>query len=222
MRVLLIGGTTGKFAQHYVPLLRKSYIEIVNAGRDWREHLASDFDGVIVATPAKTHFQIGLAFLNLGFPCLIEKPLCLTVEETKTLKHFEKQILVNYPHLFAPTFEKMFTGGGQQIVVQSTGPVKRDDVDQETDYGCHAFAMLAYKNVPVERAAITIGHSDRNKLFFSAGKQHYTATEQALPFVVDAFFRLIAGTADLKDRRYGVDISIAVAEGLTRWKDDLR
>ncbi len=57
-------------------LLFKNYTELI--GLD-------EIDGVIIATPNETHFQIGKDALLAGKHTFIEKPLCMTVKEGNEL-----------------------------------------------------------------------------------------------------------------------------------------
>jgi len=54
--------------------------------KDWRD-LTTDreIDGVILATPIRTHFELASAFLAAGKHVLVEKPLAQTVEECRRL-----------------------------------------------------------------------------------------------------------------------------------------
>ncbi len=58
----------------------------------WRDMLAGERDRtdglglVTVATPNATHFEIAAAFLEAGFPVLVEKPMTMTVAEAEALQ----------------------------------------------------------------------------------------------------------------------------------------
>ncbi|HAM34346.1 MAG TPA: hypothetical protein DEB40_09130 [Elusimicrobia bacterium] len=52
--------------------------------RDYRDVIAKS-DAVIVAVPTPLHREVGLAVLNAGRHCLIEKPIASSVEEAKEL-----------------------------------------------------------------------------------------------------------------------------------------
>ena len=54
------------------------------AARDYRDVIARS-DAVIVAVPTPLHLEIGLAVLNAGKHCLIEKPIAASVEQAKEL-----------------------------------------------------------------------------------------------------------------------------------------
>ena len=52
---------------------------------DYREMLAAGVDSVCVATPAHVHHAVAKDALELGIPCLVEKPLTLDVAEGEEL-----------------------------------------------------------------------------------------------------------------------------------------
>lgn len=49
--------------------------------------LASDVAGVVIATPAATHYEVAKAALEAGKDVLVEKPLALTYEDGEALVH---------------------------------------------------------------------------------------------------------------------------------------
>lgn len=52
---------------------------------DVREVLQSDVDGVVIATPAETHFDMAHAALEAGKDVFVEKPLAMTYEDGAAL-----------------------------------------------------------------------------------------------------------------------------------------
>ena len=58
-----------------------------------------DIDGVVVSTPAETHFNIAREALHAGKHVFVEKPLVLDEEEgkelihSKTVHHFQRKLL---------------------------------------------------------------------------------------------------------------------------------
>lgn len=49
------------------------------------KHLLSLSDGLVLATPTSTHFEIGTEVLDHGKPLFVEKPVCATVDEARLL-----------------------------------------------------------------------------------------------------------------------------------------
>jgi predicted dehydrogenase len=66
-----------------------------------REALASDVDGVVIATPAETHYDLARAALEAGKDVFVEKPLALTYENGATLVKLaaEKQRMLMVGHV---------------------------------------------------------------------------------------------------------------------------
>lgn len=108
-------------------------------------------DGVIIATPAETHFAIAKFFLEKGYPILVEKPVTTSLTQAKELlaisKRVRKPVLVGHIYLYHPAFEKMLKilpKIGKLRSIESIGcqigPF-RDDVSALWDWGPHDVAM---------------------------------------------------------------------------------
>lgn len=69
-----------------------------------------DIDGVIIATPNNTHYEISQEFLKKGFNLLIEKPMVENYSHALTLRALQKdsgsKIVVGYNYLFDPAYKK--------------------------------------------------------------------------------------------------------------------
>ena len=69
------------------------------------------FDGFVVATPPKTHFEISKTLIQAGFPVLVEKPLTLDYHSATSLNNLAKDrkvlLMVGHLLLFHPAFQKM-------------------------------------------------------------------------------------------------------------------
>ena len=88
----------------------KKYPE-VNGHLKIEDALNEDYDGFIIATPAKTHFKIAKAIINTGRHILIEKPMTLSIEEAKELvvlaEKNEINAMVGHVLLFHPAVKKI-------------------------------------------------------------------------------------------------------------------
>lgn len=73
--------------------------------------IARRFDGYVVSTSAETHYEIGRTILDAGLPCLIEKPMTMSVPESEALTALaeEKRVTLMAAHvlLFHPAINKM-------------------------------------------------------------------------------------------------------------------
>lgn len=111
----------------------------------------SDIDGVIIATPALTHFQMTKDFLTHGYDVLVEKPLTTSLSEGKALQQIVKKkkkiLMVGYVYLFNPAFVSLLN------IVKMIGRVRyiqtqgfdwkpwRKDVSVLWDWGSHDVSM---------------------------------------------------------------------------------
>ena len=88
----------------------KKYPE-VNGHLKIEDALNEDYDGFIIATPAKTHFEIGKTIINAGKHVLIEKPLTLSIKEAKELVALADKnkinAMVGHVLLFHPAIKKI-------------------------------------------------------------------------------------------------------------------
>src|SRR3989344_1336351 len=112
----------------------------------------NDLDGIIIATPAETHFKLVKKCIENKIPVLVEKPLTITLRETKELirlsKKFSSLVLVGHIYLHNPAFQvikkKLITMG--EILYLSfeagnNGPA-RSYTTPLWDWGPHDISML--------------------------------------------------------------------------------
>ena len=75
------------------------------------EALLEDYDAFIIATPAKTHFEIAKVIINAKKHLLIEKPMTLSIEEAKELVVLSElnkvNAMVGHVLLFHPAVQKI-------------------------------------------------------------------------------------------------------------------
>lgn len=104
----------GKWGSHYLNAVkdvsdcRIGYV----CTRDYKKLIhASDIHGVIVATPAETHYEIARFFLQKSIPLLVEKPLVITYPDALRLqKLYEKSnsiVMTGHIYLHHPAFLKL-------------------------------------------------------------------------------------------------------------------
>lgn len=72
---------------------------------------APDVDAVVIATPARTHYEIASAALARGKHVLVEKPLAMTTEECAQLVALAEQasakVMVGHVFLYSPPVNKI-------------------------------------------------------------------------------------------------------------------
>ena len=122
---------------------------------DWQAIMArADIDGVVIATPAATHYDLISSALTQGKHVLAEKPLTLDVAECETLcqlaETHKRQLVIDHTYLFHPVVEK-----GRSLLAEkqlgqlrygyatrtNLGPV-RQDVDALWDLAIHDIAIF--------------------------------------------------------------------------------
>lgn len=124
-----------------------------------------DIDGVIIATPTFTHFQIAKDFLKRNYNLLIEKPLTANYQEAVKLKKIYDQssslVLVGHIFRYHPAYLKA------KELVKKIGQIKyldfesldygpfRNDISALWDWGPHDIAMCLgiMEKMPLEVAA---------------------------------------------------------------------
>ena len=75
---------------------------------EWRDVTGVECEAVIIATPPHLHAEMLEACLEAGKPCIVEKPLCLTVEQARRLQERVERsgvpVLVDHTHVFHPAY----------------------------------------------------------------------------------------------------------------------
>lgn len=128
------------------------------------------YDGYVVATPAKLHYEIGKKLLNEGLPTIIEKPMTLSADEALELVKLaeEKDVSFMVAHilLFHPAIRKikeLVTSDsiGQLYYLYSTRikfGVIRTEENVFWSFAPHDIAVLNYLvGSPVEKINISQG-----------------------------------------------------------------
>jgi len=89
----------------------KSQFPKINCFSSIEESFDENYDGYIVATPAITHAKIAKLLISNHKPVLVEKPLTLTVSESKEIKShlikYNGKLIVGHLLLFHPAIQKI-------------------------------------------------------------------------------------------------------------------
>ena len=112
---------------------------------------SKEIDGIIIATPPNTHFEIASEAIKYGKPIIIEKPITLNLEEAKLLKclALENDVLVKVNHIYLhhPMYKALKKNISKNFKIKSIyslsgnyGPF-REDVSPLWDWGPHDIAM---------------------------------------------------------------------------------
>lgn len=116
--------------------MQKLEIPFWQATRDWQDYRA---DGVIIATPPATHFDIAETCLIRRTPVLIEKPVTLKAREAWTLVTLGGICFVGHTRLYSPAWRKFKKRHLNPVRVE--GWAGGTDKDPWWDWGPHLVAM---------------------------------------------------------------------------------
>ena len=118
-KILIIG--YGKIGKRYLTILqKKKNIQIIILKKKFINSKKINFiynlrnidgvTGVIIASPANTHFRYAKFFLQKKIPVLLEKPICSNINQANILKKLSfknnTSLIINYSDLFDPNFIK--------------------------------------------------------------------------------------------------------------------
>ncbi len=112
--------------------------------------LAESWDGVILATPPQVHGPQLQLVMEAGIPALVEKPLCLNLNEAEALLALEKElnarVLVDHVQLFHAGYERLWqeAHSAEMLEIESEGggPGPFRDYSALWDYGAHDLSMI--------------------------------------------------------------------------------
>lgn len=158
MRLALVGA--GRWGSRYLETMKRvspdqahAITRIVRSTDFWEDMVYDDYevDGVIIASPASTHYPIAAVTLASGVPVLIEKPAALSSRETEGLWRLARGTrtlaMVGHQHIHAPAFVEMCRHLAPteivEIACEAGGPGPfRMDCSELWDYAPHDLAMV--------------------------------------------------------------------------------
>jgi predicted dehydrogenase len=152
INLALIGA--GKWGRNYIKTIKRisqcnlKYIKTRNY-KDLYKH--NDIDGIILATPASTHFKIARDLLNRNYNLLIEKPVTTSLFDADKLKKIADEagliVMVGHIYLYNPAYLKakqLVSKIGKirylDFVGMNFGPF-RDDISALWDWAPHDLSM---------------------------------------------------------------------------------
>jgi len=107
-----------------------------------------DVDGVIIATPSATHFDIALPYIERGIPTFIEKPMVTSMEHFRLLKKIASEknapVFVGYITLFNPYIAeiKKRIPGIKKLHLKGTSQTFRSDSSVLWDWLPHDLVIM--------------------------------------------------------------------------------
>jgi predicted dehydrogenase len=144
----------------------------VQRTKSFEEVLADqDVDGVAIATPVSTHYELARAALDAGKHVLVEKPLAASSGEAESLLEAAKEhdlvLMAGHTFVYSPpvnaVHELIRAGELGEIYFISTSRVNlglhQSDTSVAWDLGPHDFSILQYwlGEVPVRISALSKG-----------------------------------------------------------------
>jgi predicted dehydrogenase len=123
--------------------------EITN---NWHEVITSSvIDGIIIASPPETHYEIAAESIRNSKPVIIEKPLTLDLKEAKLLLELQEKyqtiVKVNHVYLYHPLYRLLKKKIKDKVNLKSIyslggnyGPFRKD-VSSLWDWGPHDLSM---------------------------------------------------------------------------------
>lgn len=110
--------------------------------------LASEVDAVVIATPAKTHYDLALRALLEGKHVLCEKPLTLSAPDAQHLviaaRNAGKVLMTGHTYLFNPQVAALRDRDVAAITTTRRGGVYREDCPPLWDLGAHDVSICNY------------------------------------------------------------------------------
>lgn len=132
---MLLGIIGRGWGNVYARTLHQMEVPYWQATRDWH----TNCDGVIIASPSDTHYDIARRFLGWGIPVLIEKPVTLKGAEARDLVSMGGIAFAGHTRLYSPAWRdfKSRLPKVEKVVAIAGGT----DKDPWWDWGPHLVAM---------------------------------------------------------------------------------
>ncbi|OGG24498.1 hypothetical protein A3A79_04925 [Candidatus Gottesmanbacteria bacterium RIFCSPLOWO2_01_FULL_43_11b] len=178
--------------------------------RDYKKLLRyKEIDGIIIATPPSTHFDIASFFLLHAMPLLIEKPLTTGYQDALRLLRMHKEsapvVLVGHIFFYNPAFLRLKTlvpHIGTLVSIDSEGTnfgPMRSDVSALWDWAPHEISM-GMSLMGASPSAVQ-GWSLRTKI---SGRETDDMVYMKLVFGKISMFSKIGWLSPIKTRRFTV------------------
>lgn len=126
-----------------------SYPNKFSKTTDYKSIIKDKVDGVIIATPASSHFEIVSFFLRNNIPLLIEKPLTTNYQKALDLLklHRNGTVLVGHTLLYHPAYQKLKKslpkiGQVKKVVFVGANNNPRTDTSLIYDWGPHPISLF--------------------------------------------------------------------------------
>lgn len=170
-------------------------------------------DGVIIATPAATHYSIAFNLIEHGVPVIIEKPVCLNTWDVQNLLFVSDLcdgiVFTGHTRLYSPlwrAYKANMPKGARKAVCEAGGPCK---LDPWWDWGSHLVAMCIDLGLDPAECEYHIS-SDRRPIKITVGDHVYVdkpSVPMPLEVLISEFVNAIAiGTPDVEGLRLAAKV----------------
>jgi len=204
----------GHWGSVYVRTLRNMGVSCTQAGKDWHGKM-NHCDGVIVSSTPESHCEVAGMLMIEFFPILIEKPVCMHMEECRELLNIAKAqeaiVFSGHTRLYSTAWrsfkEKALKQGVKSVYATAGGPCK---IDPLWDWGSHLVAMsLDLGFDPLAAHIVTdyeswpLKFSVNGKMMFADVEESPTPLEVLLTEFMDAIKK---GEPDMRGLEFGVQV----------------
>lgn len=187
MRFALVG--KGAWGTNYIRTIRSlSWCSLPNENIRTRDYpqlfFRDDIHGVIIATPASTHYKIASEFLARGIPTLIEKPVAISSKDAEALRKLADKnhvvAMAGHIYLYNNAFIKVKRLlphiGTIKYICSESSNLGRTDVSALWDWGPHDISQAIYllDAPPVSVSAWRVGKRSNRKQHYDANLLHLT------------------------------------------------
>lgn len=164
MRLLVVG--RGPWGNAYARAFERLNIPYWQATHDWHCYVP---DGVIVATPAETHYAIARCCLGRKIPVLVEKPVALSGAEAHALAGMGGIGFAGHTRLHSPAWRafKASLPKVESVEAWAGGT----DRDPWWDWGPHLVAMSL--DIGCEKPVIHVTQEERPLRFVVNGEHEF-------------------------------------------------
>jgi predicted dehydrogenase len=170
-------------------------------------------DGVIIATPASTHFRIAAELIDRGIPVLIEKPVCLSSADVRDLLFLARMrqgiVFTGHTRLYSPAwraFKANLPKGAASAVCEAGGPCK---IDPWWDWGPHLVSMCLDLGLDPAECEYVI-NSEKQPIKITVGDSVYVENltdHSPLEVLISEFVNAIAiGAPNVEGLELGVKV----------------
>ena len=212
MNIGIVG--RGEWGQVYAKTLEGMGVRFTQAGQEWHGKM-NHCDGVIVSSTPESHCAVASTLMREFFPVLIEKPVCMNMEEGRELlsiaKAQEAIVFAGHTRLYSTAWRafkaKALKAGVKSVYATAGGPCK---IDPLYDWGSHLVAMcldLGFEplaaDIKADCQSWPLKFSVNSKMMYADEEESPTPLEVLLTEFMDAIKK---GEPDMRGLEFGVKV----------------